>query len=47
MLSSEVTYYYKYGRYFLIGYHFYKIENLLLLAECGRENIRFDIVLTG
>ena len=41
MLSSEVTYYYKYGRYSLIGYHFSKIENLLLLAECGKENIRF------
>ena len=47
MLSGEVTYYCECGRYFLIGYYLSKIENLLLLAERAKGNVRFEIVLTG
>ena len=49
MSSGDVTYFckYMYGRYFLIGYYLSKIENLLLLAESSKENIRFEIVLTS
>ena len=44
-LFADVTYFYKYGRYFLIGY--YLSKNFLLLAERTREIIPFEIVLTG
>ena len=46
-LSGDVTHFCEYGRYFLIGYYLSQIENLLLLAERAKENIRFEIVLTG
>ena len=42
MLSGDLTYFCKYGRYFLIGYYLSKTENLLLLAECAYENIWFE-----
>ena len=47
MLSGEVTYYCKCGRYFPIGYYLSKIENLFKLAEHAKGNIWFEIVLTG
>ena len=47
MLSGEVTYYCEFSWYFLIGYYLSKIENLLLLAERAKGNVRFEIVLTG
>ena len=47
MLSGDVAYFCEYGRYFLIGFYLSKIENLLLLPERAKENIRFEIVLTG
>ena len=47
MPSGDVTYLFEYGRYFLIGYYLSEIENLLLLAERVKENIWFEIVLTG
>ena len=47
MPSCDVTYFCKHGRYFLIGCHFSEIENLLLLAERAKENIQFEMVLTG
>ena len=47
MLSGDVMYYCKCGRYFPIGYYLSKIENLLLLAERAKGNIWFEIVLTG
>ena len=46
-LPGDVTHFCEYGRYFLIGYYLSQIENLLLLAERAKENIRFEIVLTG
>ena len=42
MSSCDVTYFCQYGRYFLIGYYLSEIENLLLLTERAKENIRFD-----
>ena len=39
MLSSDVTYYCEYGRCFLIGYHVFKLEHVLLLAQLAKENI--------
>ena len=44
-----VTYFSEYAGYFLIGYYLSEIliENILLLAECAKEYIRFEIVLTG
>ena len=47
MLSGDVTWFCEYGRYFLIGYHLFEIENPLLLADRAKETIRFEIVLTG
>ena len=47
MPSGDVTYFCEYDRYFLIGYYLSVIENLLLLAESAKENVRFEIVLTG
>ena len=45
--QSRPTYFCEYGKYFLIGYNFSEIENLLLLAERAKENVRFEIVLIG
>ena len=45
MLSGDVTFFCKYGRYFLIGYYLSEIENLLLLAERTKQNILFEMVL--
>ena len=43
MPSGDVTYFCEYyGRYFLIGYYLSEIENLLLLTEGAKGNIRFD-----
>ena len=42
MSSGDVTYFCEYGRYFLIGYYLSELENLLLLTERAKENIRFD-----
>ena len=42
MPSGDVTYFCEYGRYFLIGYYLSEIENLLLLTESAKGNIRFD-----
>ena len=47
MLSGDMSYFCEYGRYFLIGYYLSKINNFLLLAECAKGNIGFEIVLTG
>ena len=42
MPSGDVTYFCKYGRYFLIGYYLSEIEKVLLLTERAKENIRLD-----
>ena len=47
MLSGDISYFCEYDRYFLIGYYLSKINNFLLLAECAKGNIGFEIVLTG
>ena len=47
MLSGDFTYFWEYGRYFLICYYLSEIENLLLLAKRAKDNIQFEIVLTA
>jgi len=49
MPSGDVTYFCEYGRYFLIGYclNFRNRKPFTIQAESAKENIRFEIVLTG
>ena len=47
MLFGDITFFCKYGRYFLIGYYLSKKIKLLSVAERTEQNIRFEIVLTG
>ena len=48
MLSGDVTYCCEYGRCFLIGYHVFKLEHVLLLAQLAKEkHLKFKILLAG